>query len=263
MTLSYQQYSQIKAIMRQFDGCRDKQQIQGLELLELQQRQRALEEKLHQLFEVFDLPYKPLTDIQFLELGQHKYVFAKQLQDLVILACYIFQPALRNDWVSLRIVNQASDICDGNNYLYMTDNNTMRLVMTRYRNSQYLGKQIIDVLPDLRYLLQIWVDLLTRMLPEKPEYILMYHLTTKKIYYQSSGDAMRRQIPRITNRLFGVHMSINDFRHLWDIDFQQNPKWNYQTLNRQQRTQLHNQMLHSKCFDQPYSLKDILIDQLG
>jgi hypothetical protein len=66
-------------------------------------------------------------------------------------------------------------------------------------------------------------------------------------------EVMRRKVPRITEKLFGVPMSINDFRHLWEIDIQSNP--NYATYTLQQRRNLHLELLHDTKIAQEYNVQ--------
>lgn len=213
----------------------------------LAQRQKELRSKIEQLFEDNDLPYKVPTAVRFRQLNT--FAFGKSLQELIIPAVYLFQPALRNDWGNLHITSKMSGLTNDKNYLYVRGS-TMRLIMNVYKNSKSLGHQEIEVRPELVKLLEIWFAILKQMLGTKPSYPLLYNITKSKCEYVESEDALRRQIPRTTQRVFDIKdasgkpigLSINDFRSLWEIDIQTNP--NYAKLTVEQQKKLHLELLH-------------------
>jgi hypothetical protein len=225
---------------------------------ELTIRQGELRSKIKKLFADNDLPYKVPTVAKLRKLNL--FGFAKALQELIIPAVYLFQPALRNDWGSLNITTKMSGLSIRKNYLYVRGS-TMRLIMNVYKNAKSLGHQVIDVRPELVELLQIWFAILKHIIGTKPSYPLLYNITKTKCEYVESEDALRRQIPRTTQRVFDIKdasgksigLSINDFRHLWEIDIQTNP--NYAKMTLEERKKIHLELLHGTEIAMQYNVQ--------
>jgi hypothetical protein len=219
---------------------------------DLSKRQLEILTKLEKHFADHDIPYAVLTNGNFNKL-QNKFLFAKQLQDLMILAVYILQPALRNDWGKLIITGKQTGLSNDQNYLYMRGQNN-QLIMNVYKNSRSLGKQVIELRDPLIYLIKIWIDLLKKLTGNKPIHLLMYTITRDSIHYLDSEDALRRKIPRIALRVLGAPLSIDDFRHLWEIHIQSDP--NYSKLTLEQKKRIHLQLLHSTHTALGYNVQD-------
>lgn len=217
---------------------------------ELSTRQAELTKKIEDLFSSYDLPYKIPTASKLKTLDINK--FGKQLQELVICAVYLFQPALRNDWGALNLTGKMSGLDINKNYLYIRGS-TMRLIMNVFKNAKSLGQVIIEVRPKLVELLKIWISVLTKMIGHKPTYLLYYYITKSKCDFIDNDEALRRQIPRISKRIFGVEMSINDYRHLWEIDIQTNPSYAKMTI--EDKKKLHLQLLHGIEIAQHYNVQ--------
>lgn len=218
---------------------------------DLAYRQNEISEKILELFNNADIPFGILTAASHKRID--KFVFAKKLQDLVIAAVYLYQPAIRNDWASLNITNKIKGLPVDKNFIYIKGN-TMKLIMNVYKNAKTLGQQIIVIRPVLVNLLKIWLNLLKQVLGESPMYPLYYKITAKKIQHMNNDEVLRRKIPRIMDRLFGAPMSINDFRHLWEIAIQTDPK--YATLTLNERKKLHLELLHGTNIAQEYNVQD-------
>lgn len=251
--LIYEQLADRLKIQREakhLNNVKTEKQIKTLEK-DLSFRQTQLSEKISELFQAHSIPYEIISNANLKKI--EPYTFSRKLQDLVIAAVYLYQPAIRNNWGSLKITNKLKDLPNNNNYLYIRGQ-TMKLVMNVFKNSKSLGNKVIIIRPSLVYLLKIWLSLLKSVLGKVPEYPLYYNITSKKIEYMGNDEVLRRKIPRITERLFGVPMSINDFRHLWEIDIQTNPL--YATYTLQQRRALHLELLHDTSIAQEYNVQD-------
>lgn len=211
----------------------------------LTEYQNELRAKIKNLFESDNYEYKPFKRVV-------SWQFASSLQDLVTMAVYLLQPALRNDWAQLHIVKSTTKLTNNKNYLY-TRGKVMRLIMSVYKNSKSMGKQVINIKPELAELLLIWFSVIEVMTKEKPKYVLQYTITKDKFEYVDSDDAMRRNIPRIAQRVFNINLSINDMRHLWEINYQTDPK--YATLTQAEKNELHRELLHSSAIAQLYNVQ--------
>jgi hypothetical protein len=206
---------------------------------ELVKRQNELTKKIDEFFAKHELPYKAPTAAKYKTLSVN--TFGKQLQELVICGAYLFQPALRNDWGALNITGKMTGLDTNKNYLYVRGS-TMRIIMNVFKNAKSLGQVILEVRPKLVELLKIWISVLTKMLGHKPVHLLYYNITKTKCDFVDNDEALRRQIPRISKRIFAVEMSINDYRHLHEIAIQTDPA--YATMKDEDRKALHRELLH-------------------
>lgn len=200
--------------------------------------QSQIREKIQKLFADAGLPYKPLTAQ---DLRKIDYRFAYNLQRLVVISCYLLQPALRNDWGALKISHKFKGLPTDANYIYVRGN--WKLILSQYKNSKSLGQQIIPIRDELRDLLKIWIGVVKYFTKEQVDYLLQYTITKDKFDHISSEDALRRIISTRSNELFGEKLTINDYRHMWEESFIHDPA--YTGLSRLERIELHRQMLHS------------------
>ena len=177
--------------------------------------------------------------------------FIKRLQEIVICACYLLQPALRNDWAALKLTSKIKTLPTDQNYLYMRGGR-MVLVLNLYKNAASMGHQEIEIPSNrtgtrLKALLAFWIALIKMHSSElklsPAEYPFYYFTSKNKFYRNVNEDSMRRSIPDITQKVLGQALTINDFRHLWEISIQQDPAYPHMTLA--QRNELHRQLLHS------------------
>lgn len=232
---------------KQSNNKRTDKQVITLET-DLTKRQNQLDAKIADLFMAYDIPYKIPTPSKYKTIKDLN-TFAKQLQELVICGAYLYQPALRNDWGSLSLTTRLTGNDTSKNHLYIRGN-TMRLIMNVFKNSKTMGQVIIDIRPKLVELLKIWLSVLTKINGSKPLHPLYYNITKTKCEFIENDEAIRRQLPRITAKVFGlkdkddepVGMSINDFRHLWEIAIQTDPA--YATMTEAARKALHRELLH-------------------
>jgi hypothetical protein len=238
--------------LKRLNNVKSEKQEQTLEV-DLKTRQQQLKEKFDNLFEKFNLSYSIPTDAKLKKIDI--FTFAKKFQDLLILACYLFQPALRNNWYNLIIVRKLTSLDKKNNYLYIRGNK-MQLIMNVYKNDKSLGQQVITVRDELKNLILIWIAILKFLLKEMPNNVLYYNILKNSISYVNNpnGENLRRQIPRISEKLFGVPLSINDFRHLWEIDIQSDS--NYSKLTLAERKKLHAELLHGTDIAQQYNVQN-------
>lgn len=220
----------------------------------LTDRQQELNDILDDFFKDYDLPLANVKANQIERLRRDDMLvpFVKQFQDLIIMACYIFQPALRNDWGAMKIITKIRGIAKDENYLYISSGK-MELVLQVYKNVKSLGKMRIAVRPKLRQLLKIWIDLLNKT-TDNPTHLLYYAIDKNGIRHIENDEAIRRQISRISEKTFGLPLSINDFRALWEEHIQRDP--NYMRMSPEQQEKLHNELLHGKVIAATYNRVD-------
>ena len=200
--------------------------------------QEELHKIISNLFSSNGFEYAPL---KVAEIKSLKSLFINELQDLTILALYLYQPALRNDWANLHITSKKTGLDPKKNYLYIKGN-LMQLIMHTYKTDKHMGEQVINIRPELVKLLKIWLPVVQRKTGDKLAKPFMYTINSKQFEHIANGDAMRRKIPRIGGRVLGIDLSINDYRVLWETAIQSDPV--YQQLTVAEKKKLHHELLH-------------------
>jgi len=235
----------LKADARQ-NNIKSPKQVKTLNMT-LTARQAQIQQIIKQFSDQYEMEVTgKLTKTMYNRIAD-KQQFIKQLQDIVICACYLLQPALRNDWAGLQLTGKVKGLPTDKNFLYMRAGKLV-LVLNLYKNAGSMGHQKIEINHNqLKGLLTFWITLIklhSKELNLAPiEHPFYYFVSKNKFYHNANEDTMRRSIPEITKRVLGQTFTINDFRHLWEISIQQDPA--YATMTLAQKNELHRQLLHS------------------
>lgn len=224
--------------------------------LPLSERKEQLNAAINAFTNYYDVSVENKMTKRLYNTIKKPYEFVKQLQDISICACYILQPALRNDWNSLTMITNKIDMLNNQNYLYIRGDK-MVLVLNVYKNASVLGNQQIPIQSLLlKQLLHLWISTIKihSKATNQPstKYLFYYSITKTKFIHLDDDDTLRRSIGLITNRVLGQSLTINDFRHLWEIQIQQDPT--YAKLTASKRKELHNQLLHGTAIAQLYNV---------
>jgi hypothetical protein len=189
------------------------------------------------------------------KLGDRIYQYAREFQDILTLAVYILQPALRSNWADMRLTSKRSAIDDEHNWVVLNAREHF-IHMAKFKNVRSFGITDIDLEPEIRARMYKWISILRALLHKDPEFVMHYEISKTKhtIAHIGSNDSLAKNIPRIAKRLLGKELSINDFRHMWEIDMQQNDM--YKNLTMYEREYLHKRMLHSQNVAQLYNVQD-------
>ena len=188
-------------------------------------------------------------------LGPHIYSLAKDYQDILILALYILQPALRSNWSSMRFTDKVKDIDDKHNWLVLSKN-VNYIHMSKFKNVASFGIANIELELAPMFYLTLWISILKAILKKNPEFVIHYEInkTLHTVKHVGKDDALAKNIPRIAKRILGKELSINDFRHMWEIDIQTNEQYKSQPMD--VRENLHRKLLHSQNIAQLYNVQD-------
>lgn len=200
--------------------------------------QEELHKIIYNLFSSNGFEYAPL---KVAEIKALKSSFINELQDLAILALFLYQPALRNDWADLHLTSKKTGLDPKKNYLYIKGN-LMQLIMHTYKTDKHMGEQVITIRPELVKLLKIWLPIVQQKTGDKLAKPFMYTINSKQFDRIVNEDAMRRKIPRISGRVLRIDLSINDYRVLWETAIQSDPV--YQSLTVAEKKKLHHELLH-------------------
>ncbi|ETP00230.1 hypothetical protein F441_22349 [Phytophthora nicotianae CJ01A1] len=221
-----------------------------------------LETYIHKLFADYDMSHKStkISDDDFVKWNipsDRKNIksFARDLQRCMMLACYVYQPALRSDWPTLKITSAAvKRLDDKQNWIQVLRGGRIRLIMNDFKNVKSFGKHTIEVENvHLKRYLRYWINLLERLLGSEPEHLFIYQLSPVKEVklISTTRHTFGKAISRNSEKIFNKPQSVNSFRHAWEIKFQQDPAYRYMT--QAERQALHNKLLHGVFTGQLYN----------
>lgn len=117
--------------------------------LTLSQVKTFLEHASDELFKEYGFERRLVTDSEIERLKAVKnrkqlnlFNFAKKFQQLAIMACYVYQPALRNNFVLMKITKQKRNAINDKefNYYYIDNRNSKSyIIMNNYKNVAHMG----------------------------------------------------------------------------------------------------------------------------
>jgi hypothetical protein len=215
---------------------------------------RQLDEGFTKLFDAYELPlsakkmsadYYAKWDIPSDRTNIKS--FARDLQKLLMLACYIYQPPLRSDWSSLEITGAAiTKLSKDQNYLQVLKGGRVRILMHKFKNVKHMGAQAIEVdSPVLKRYLRYWIDLLTRLSGSAPKQLFIWRLSPDKDVQMSTTnrESFGKALTRASEGALSKRQTVNSFRHAFEKAIQSDPKYQKMTVGARDRA--HGQLLHS------------------
>ncbi len=185
-----------------------------------------------------------ITIKQFEKLKYNEQIqFANKLQDYILLSLYVFTPAIRNNYWTLNIIKKQSDYKDKNDNLnYMIINNvTVYLYLQSYKNYNSLGAMKIEIHKSTQKLIRLFYKIMNILLQSEPNNFL-YHISLNKIE-PLKENATKSKIIELSNKYFNSPLSINDYRHIWEIQIQTSDE--YKNMSYKEKEKIHNKLLHS------------------
>jgi hypothetical protein len=215
---------------------------------------KQLDEAFTRLFAAYELP---MTAKKMSEDDYKKWdipsdrlnikSFARDLQKLMMLACYIYQPPLRSDWSSLEISGAAiTKLSKDQNWLQVLRGGRIRVIMNKFKNVRHMGSQAVEVdSPVLKRYLRYWIDLLTRLSGSPPKQLFIWRLSPDKTIQMSTTnrESFGKALSRASEGTISKRQTVNSFRHAYEIALQRDPK--YQNMTVAARDRAHGQLLHS------------------
>jgi hypothetical protein len=191
----------------------------------------------------------PLKDLQVSLLSKNPYPnfdlgmgkslgMIKAYQDYILMAMYVLNPALRNDLHNLSIIKKAGDI-EKKNYLVVNPR-ALYVYLNEFKNSRSMGPVRVDLTDYTKQLIRNLFKIYTA-LKLKPA-SLFNHVSATKIEPMTE-DALKKRVKAVSKQYFGKELSINDYRHIWEISIQNDES--YRNLNLNDREAVHKQLLHS------------------
>lgn len=193
--------------------------------------------------------------VNALRQSGHILTFGRELQDVMIMVVYVLQPALRNNWGSLKIVASERIAQKDNSINYLIINRrskSMSLLMNDYKNKWSMKQQKIEIFKPASNLLFEWLIVLQACLGHSPEYPFYYSFNMREARYNENKEAIRKQIQRVFKRFTDKDIGINDMRHIWEKHIQEGEEYKHLTIA--ERSELHRHLLHGFDIAQRYNL---------
>lgn len=178
--------------------------------------------------------------------------YAKHYQNLLMLACYILQQSLRTDWCNILIYNSFDEINNikmnkDNNYLMIKKN---KLIMNNYKHSTKTIE--IKINSELMILIRIWIKILDLLMDDEYDNLFYYTFNKMNIIHTSNPKTFALYIKRNFENYMNKNLTINDMRHIHEIELQNSDKYKKMTIN--QKINEHNNMLHGLTTSMKYNL---------
>lgn len=146
--------------------------------------------------------------------------------DKVILSLYIDNPPMRNNYFDANVVFDRKDL-------------------DRTRNNILVNKRGISLITDNHKTFGKYGTLVLKFSPETER------LVRKVGFPQLKEDNFKKRVSNLSKRIFGVPISINDFRHIYEIELQNSPAYNRMTVA--ERKKAHELIGHSASTAQIYN----------
>ena len=246
---------------RQNDNRMTQRQIDNFD--ELENLQDTLTPKFKELFKRFGIKNSKVSKADTERLfkigrnGDNLFRFAQEYQELMILACYVFQPALRDNYAHMKFASsKARTKSHSHNYFrYNRSWSDCAIHMNIYKNLKVMGEDVeLGVMKDLVDVMKNWFNFLKLMLGEVPVYVFLYefNMSNKTVEWIDSKHGLTQRVKRASMSVFERDLTINSYRHIWEIYFHSHPSYAKNTIGESE--QLHEMLLHSYDTAKRYNL---------
>lgn len=168
-----------------------------------------------------------------------------KLQDYIIIKIYLENP-IRNNLSNLVIIDHLDQATnDELNYIVINKNQVI-IILNKFKNSDAFGQSRVVFTNALDAKIRYFIKLKNIF---DDRYIkggiskssLFYHISSKKLEPLSS-DSMVHKVKDISNKFFGVPISINDYRRIWETRLMKSQK--YLKMTNEERDLQHRRIQH-------------------
>jgi hypothetical protein len=235
------------------NNVKNEKQKERLSDITIPEIKNTLTDKIKELFAKYDMPYKVITSAYSKKLSRAlKIKFVHDFQEIMYIALYAFQPALRADYHDMKI-SSTKNIDNKSNWMVIGYGNKF-MAMNHFKNEREMGAVDIPLTNSMFALIKIWISALKMILPDKPEYLINYEINSKSVKHIGTDTSLIKAIRRSSEKILDKALSINDYRHMWESAIQNDPAYAKMTLAT--RDELHHQLLHSSNVALGYNLQD-------
>ena len=246
---------------RQNDNRMTQKQIDNFD--ELENLQDILTSKFDELFKDYEIKGSKVSNADIERLspigrnGKNLYRFAQKYQELMILACYVFQPALRDNYSHMKFATSKTKTKDHsfNYFRYNRSWSECTIHMNIYKNLKVMGEDVqLGVMPPLINVMKNWFHFLKLILGQDPQYVFLYdiNMTAKTITWTDSKHGLTQRIKRASLSVFERDLSINSYRHIWEGYYHSHPDYAKMTIKDSEK--LHEMLLHNYNTAKRYNL---------
>lgn len=244
-------YEKLKQI-RKDDNRMNQKQIDNF--TELDNLQLSLATKFNELFERYGITNRKVSRADMDRLskigrnGYNLWRLGKDYQELMILACYIFQPSLRDNFGHMKFASSVAKTKDTskNYFRYARNWKDATIHMSVYKNVKVLGTNVqIKCFKALLEVMKNWFDFLTLMLGEMPDYVFLYdfNISEKKTSWIDSKKELAQRVKRASLAVFEKDLTINSYRHIWEQYIHDHPDYKSNTIAESE--DIHNMLMHN------------------
>lgn len=172
------------------------------------------------------------------------FTFAKKLQDRIIMACYLIQPAIRSNFSTMLYSSNINKTNNSDNWMVLSKANNCML-LNHFKNSNKFHSQRIELTIEFQFYMKIWIDTL-KLIQKSPKFVLHYSIEklNHKISAINNDNSFTNLVPQVAERILNKRLTINDFRHLWEIAIQRSEEYAIMTIS--EKNAMHEQLLHSR-----------------
>ena len=164
-----------------------------------------------------------------------------KLQDYLLISLYVNNAPLRNDYADINIVSSKKAATDTKKNYMILNNRSVYIKLNVYKNSERINKQYTIEISKYNIRLIRLLKALYKYI-DYPFEFLFNHISRNKIE-KSTNTSLVKRIPILSVSYFGKPLSINDYRHIYEMELQHSER--YKNMNIIEREQEHQLLLHS------------------
>jgi hypothetical protein len=246
---------------RQNDNRMTQHQIDNFK--DIEGLQNDLTESFEEMFKKYNIKNGKVskTDMARLEKierkGDNLYRFAQEFQERMILACYVFQPAIRDNYSHMKFASSKAKT-KNQSFNYFRFNRTWTecvMHMNIYKNVKVMGTDVqLGVLDTFVPYMHQWYNFLKLVLGKEPEYVFLYDIkmSDKNISWIDSKNGLTQRVKRASEKVFKRELTINSFRHCWEIYYHDHVDYKKMTIADAEK--LHEMLMHNYYTAKQYNL---------
>jgi hypothetical protein len=207
------------------------------------------DKKSERYIELSDLKIKLLSHYPTVSLKELKknnrvnefITSINKLQDFLLISLYVNNAPLRNDYADINIVSSKKVTTDTKKNYMVLNNKSVYIILNVYKNSERINNQYKIEISKYNIKLIRLLKSLYKII-DYPFQFLFNHISRNKIE-KSTDTSLVKRIPILSTRYFGKPLSINDYRHIYEMELQHSER--YKNMNIIEREHEHQLLLHS------------------
>jgi len=164
------------------------------------------------------------------------------IQNKLIIALYVLQPPLRNDYANIRLFNRMARLDAGNHMIIKK--NKIELIINEHKTKEQFGSVSINydvkTTPEIYRILNKWLDI------NDTKYLLIRTSTRRAL----TENDLSHLIPQIFEKYINKHITIQLLRQIYETELQSSKEYNEMSMN--EKDEIHKKLLHGSAVAQEY-----------